>query len=341
VISGTGAWMDAPRIQDAHYRLMAWWLRGLWSAADRTFHLTIAVEPATEPGPGPILVFSRHGGVANLTILLATLLLDYDLRPRVIMLDKFQWEPVLNALLNRIPNVFIRQGAVHREASIDAIGAVARGLGSHDAFVLFPEGHDFSLRRRMTAIDNLRQRGPEELAGKADQMANVLAPRIGGVTAAIAAAPGGGRGLRGTHPLRGGGHGYPCLAAHPSAGTGCGFASGGSPRPRFPAIVRRWPDGCMPGGHGSTPGSQAGWPHRSPPMTSSSPVQPTARPYDGLRDLCVRPEEGQGDDSRPRRDLWCLRLSVSSSPSSDTGSWTRFGVSPTCPVRRSSVPFAT
>ena len=110
VISGAGAWMDAPRIQDAHYRLMAWWLRGLWSTAERTFHLTIAVEPATEPGPGPILVFSRHGGVANLMILLATLLLDYDLRPRVIMLDKFQWEPVLNALLNRIPNVFIARG---------------------------------------------------------------------------------------------------------------------------------------------------------------------------------------------------------------------------------------
>ena len=196
-------------------------------ANHRRFPLTVAVEPATEPGPGPILVFSRHGGVANVMILLATLLLDYDLRPRVIMLDKFQWEPVLNALLNRIPNVFIRQGAVHREASIDAIGAVARGLGSHDAFVLFPEGHDFSLRRRMTAIDNLRQRGPEELAGKADQMANVLAPRIGGVTAAIAAAPGGGRGLRGTHPLRGGGHGYPCLAAHPSGGTGVGLLLAG------------------------------------------------------------------------------------------------------------------
>src|SRR5437588_213538 len=28
----------------------------------------------------------------------------------VIMLDKFQWEPVLNALLNRIPNVFIARG---------------------------------------------------------------------------------------------------------------------------------------------------------------------------------------------------------------------------------------
>ena len=66
---------------------------------------------------------------------------------------------------------------------------MARGLGSHDALVLFPEGHDFSLRRRRAAIDSLRQRGHEELAGKADQMANVLAPRIGGVTAAIAAAP--------------------------------------------------------------------------------------------------------------------------------------------------------
>lgn len=189
VMSGAGAWVDAPRIQDAHYRLMAWWLRRLWSATERSFHLTIAVEHATQPGPGPILAFSRHGGVANLMVLLAALMLGYGLRPRVVMLEEFQWEPVLNALLNRIPNAFIRKGAVHREATIDAIGAIARGLGPHDAFVLFPEGHDFSARRRTRAIDALRGRGHEELAGKAEQMANVLAPRIGGVTAAIAAAP--------------------------------------------------------------------------------------------------------------------------------------------------------
>jgi hypothetical protein len=187
--SGLGLGLGARRMQDAHYCLMAWWLRGLWSAANRTFGLRMAVEPGREPGPGPILAFSRHGGVANLMVLLATLLVNCNLRPRVIMVEKFQWEPVLNALLNRLPNAFIRRGAVHREATIDAIGAVARGMGSHDAFVLFPEGHDFSLRRRAQAIDRLRQRGHEELAGKAEQMAHVLAPRIGGVTAAIAAAP--------------------------------------------------------------------------------------------------------------------------------------------------------
>src|SRR5207302_8526939 len=57
---------------------------------------------------------------------------------------------------DRIPNVFIRQGTVHLVATIDAVGAVARGLGSHDAFVLLSEGHDFSLRRRRAAIDSLR-----------------------------------------------------------------------------------------------------------------------------------------------------------------------------------------
>lgn len=189
VLSGAGLWMDAAWIQQAHYRLMARWLRGLWSTVARAFRLRIVLEPGTGPGPGPILAFSRHGGVANLMVLLATLLLDYGLQPRAILLEEFQWEPVLGCLLNRLPNAFIREGRAHRDASIEAIGAVARRLGPQDAFLLFPEGHDFSVRRRTEAIDNLRQRGHEDLAQKADRMANVLAPRIGGVTAALAAAP--------------------------------------------------------------------------------------------------------------------------------------------------------
>src|SRR5205807_4232330 len=70
-----------------------------------------------------------------------------------------------------------------------AIGALATGLGDHDAFVLFPEGHDFTKPLRLRAIAHLRRKGYVEHADLAERMTNVLPPRHGGVMAAISSAP--------------------------------------------------------------------------------------------------------------------------------------------------------
>jgi hypothetical protein len=169
---------------------MAWWLRGLQTVATRLFHIEVHIEERRPPEPGPILVFSRHGGAGNSLLLVATLLLDYGRRPRIIMLEKLQWEPLFDTLLNRLPNRFIRHSASGREAQIEAIGALASGLGDRDAFVLFPEGHDFKPQLRERAIAHLRKRGHHDSAARAERMANVLPPRHGGVMAAIRNAPG-------------------------------------------------------------------------------------------------------------------------------------------------------
>jgi hypothetical protein len=189
VASGAGARIRTPSFQERHYRLMAWWLRGLKKVATRLFHIEVHIEERRPPEPGPVLVFSRHGGAGNSLLLVATLLLDYGRRPRIIMLEKLQWEPLFDTLLNRLPNRFIRHDASAREAQIEAIGALASGLGDRDAFVLFPEGHDFKPQLRERAIAHLHKRGHHDSAARAERMANVLPPRHGGVMAAIRNAP--------------------------------------------------------------------------------------------------------------------------------------------------------
>ncbi len=69
------------------------------------------------------------------------------------------------------------------------MGELARGLGHEDALLIFPEGGNFTARRRRRAIDSLRGRGFHARAGQAEAMRNVLPPRPGGVVAALAAAP--------------------------------------------------------------------------------------------------------------------------------------------------------
>ncbi|HEU5003346.1 MAG TPA: 1-acyl-sn-glycerol-3-phosphate acyltransferase [Actinomycetota bacterium] len=188
--SGLGTRLSSEGWQGDHYRLMEWWLRGLRTTGTKLFRLQVEVETEAERQDGPILVFSRHGGAGNSLMLVATIMLEYQRHPRIIMLEKLQWEPLFDTMLHRIPNRFIKHGSANREAQIAAIGELASGLGDKDAFVLFPEGHDFSPRLRERAIAHLRKKGHDDSALKAEQMRNVLPPRIGGVTTAIEHAPG-------------------------------------------------------------------------------------------------------------------------------------------------------
>ncbi len=56
--------------------------------------------------------------------------------------------------------------------------------------MIFPEGGNFTPERRQRAIDRLRSLGLERMARRAEAMTNVLAPRPGGLVAALDAAPG-------------------------------------------------------------------------------------------------------------------------------------------------------
>lgn len=190
VASGFGWRIRSERMRRAHYGFMRWWLRGLNGAARRLFGLRIWIEDRPEPRPGPILVFSRHAGPGNSLMLIGTLMIGYHRSPRIVMLAKLQWEPLFDIMLNRLPNRFIQHDPKNRQRYLDAIADLARGLGDADAFVLFPEGRDFTPRLRLRAIDYLRGKGFHREAEKAEGMTKVLAPKHGGVRAAIDASPG-------------------------------------------------------------------------------------------------------------------------------------------------------
>ncbi|MGH2732946.1 MAG: hypothetical protein ACRDJG_08430 [Actinomycetota bacterium] len=189
VVGAAGLRLRTPRMQDAHYRFFRWWLRGIHRSGAGLFRLRIRIEDQPPPQQGPVLVFSRHAGPGNSLMLLGTLMIDYRRRPRVVALDKLQWEPLFDILGNRLPNRFIRHDPSRREHYVQAIGELAAGIGTRDAFVLFPEGHDFTHRLRRRAIAHLRKRGHQNEAEKAERMPHVLPPRHGGVMAAVTSAP--------------------------------------------------------------------------------------------------------------------------------------------------------
>jgi hypothetical protein len=189
VAAGFGLLAKSARYREIHYRFMERWLRTMNAAAARLFRLRIHIEDRPEPRPGPILVFSRHAGPGNSLMLIGTMMIAYRRRPRVVMLAKLQWEPLFDIMGNRLPNKFIRHDPKSSDRYVAAIGELAGGMGDQDAFVLFPEGHDFTHRLRLRAIAHLRKKGFHSHAEKAEGMRNVLPPRHRGPRAAIHSAP--------------------------------------------------------------------------------------------------------------------------------------------------------
>lgn len=189
VWSGFGTRLGSERSRSVHYRLMGFYLLVVYRVVSRLFGLRINIEERRDPEPGPVLVFSRHAGPGNSLMLIGTMMIAFRRRPRIVMLAKLQWDPLFDTMFNRLPNRFITHDKSKSDRYVDAIGELAKDLGDQDAFVLFPEGRDFTQRLRLRAIDYLRRKGLDRQADRAESMLHVLPPRHRGPLAAICGAP--------------------------------------------------------------------------------------------------------------------------------------------------------
>jgi 1-acyl-sn-glycerol-3-phosphate acyltransferase len=193
VASGFGWKLRTPRFQRAHYRIVEWYLQSIYYVVRHALRVTVRVEG---PAPAaytarPLLVFCRHAGPGDSFLLAHALVNWYDREPRIVLKDTLQWDPAIDVLLNRLPTTFLRPGKPDEAGPTveERIARLATALDGDDAFVIFPEGGNFTPARRERAIARLNHLGLHRMAARADRMIHVLAPRPGGVVAALGAAP--------------------------------------------------------------------------------------------------------------------------------------------------------
>lgn len=195
VASGFGWKLRSPAFQRAHYAVLHGLLKEVLLTARVLFHLEIVDDdvswsPLDDGVPGStnaMVVLSRHAGPGDSLLLVRTLMdRDHLRRPRIVLKDTLQWDPLLDVYLNRLPNAFMTSG---RKDMAQRVAALAQDMGEEDALLLFPEGGNFTEGRRRKAIDRLRGKGMVEQAVAAERMRHVLPPRPGGVAAALEAAP--------------------------------------------------------------------------------------------------------------------------------------------------------
>lgn len=191
VAAGFGRHVASERHQRRHYRLLALLLDALMRSARRVFKLRLAVqaEPPPDEQPHvardearPMVVLSRHAGPGDSFVLVHQLLNGYGRRPRVVLKDTLQWDPLIDVLLNRVPAQFI---TASRAGMAESIGGLAGDLGPRDALVIFPEGANFTESRRLRGIERLEQAGLAAYAGRAGRLRHLMAPRPAGTFAAI------------------------------------------------------------------------------------------------------------------------------------------------------------
>ena len=189
--SGFGWRIRRPYWEGIHYDLVQNTMWVFFREAKRVLRLTIETDgPSPDAHPGvPILVACRHAGPGDSFTLIHALMHWYAREPRVVLKNTLAWDPMIDVLLHRIPARFITPNPGTGQNLESQIADLARGLDENDAFVIFPEGGNFTPRRRQRAIDRLRKLGMERMAERAEAMTNVLAPRPGGFIAALDAAP--------------------------------------------------------------------------------------------------------------------------------------------------------
>ncbi len=196
VASGFGGRLRTEPFQVRHYAVMRWFLDSIYNAARRSFGLRIDVdEPELTPDEAaarlarPIIVLSRHAGPGDSFLLVRQLLSSYQRRPRVVMKATMQLDPGVDVVANRLPNVFINHARTGDKIFVEQIERLASGLDQKGALVIFPEGGNWTPGRWQRGIGRLEQLGRDDLAERARQMPNLLAPRSGGAFAAIMACP--------------------------------------------------------------------------------------------------------------------------------------------------------
>jgi 1-acyl-sn-glycerol-3-phosphate acyltransferase len=173
-------------------RLLEWALGVVLGGARRTLGFAVEVEgpgvPEALEGEEPVLVLARHGGPGDSFSLVYLLEAIYGRRVRIVAKDILQLDPAIDLLLNRRGGCFVRPSS-RRSTNADRLAACTEELGDGDALLLFPEGENWTPRRRDRALRRLRQRRRHGAARAGELMDNVLPPRPSGVAACLRARP--------------------------------------------------------------------------------------------------------------------------------------------------------
>ncbi len=185
------AWLGVKqeRFIEWNYALQGIWARALFGGAGRIFALRFQVDGEDEIGNGPMIVFMRHASTIDTLLPAEFLTRRHAVRLRYVMKRELLWDPCLDIVGQRLPNVFLRRGAQQSDREVARVRDFAEALGRGEGVLIYPEGTRFTAEKRRRILARLAEtRGHEELE-RAEALRHVLPPRTGGAMALLEALP--------------------------------------------------------------------------------------------------------------------------------------------------------
>jgi 1-acyl-sn-glycerol-3-phosphate acyltransferase len=169
-------------------QLQALWAYALFTGSKKVFSLTFEVDGEECLTQGPFILFIRHLSMADTILPSIFITRRFGVVLRYVLKKELLWDPCLDVVGNRLPNVFIDRSGSQTAIELNAIRRLARDLGSQDGILLYPEGTRFSPAKRERALRRLLEAGHEDLHRTASLMKHVLPPRPGGPMAVLESA---------------------------------------------------------------------------------------------------------------------------------------------------------
>jgi 1-acyl-sn-glycerol-3-phosphate acyltransferase len=179
---------DHDAFLDANYRVQAWWTLALKSLAERLFRLEFNIQ-GHEALSGPAaIVIPRHASVADTIIPMSCYAIPREFRMRYVLKNELLFDPCLDIVGNRLPNLFIERHGANTEQARSEVAALMEDISDNEGVLIFPEGTRFS-RRKHQHLREKFARDPDMLR-QLERWSDLLPPRLGGTLAMLAANPG-------------------------------------------------------------------------------------------------------------------------------------------------------
>ena len=177
--------MDHAKYIDLHYRLQAWWANTLAQSAIKLFALNIEYESTYEFGKRPFVLFVRHVSFADTVLPMVRVAIPHGITLRYVLKRELLWDPCLDIVGQRLPNVFITRDPEQGGTDRALIQSLGEGLDAKKGIIIFPEGTRFSEKKRNRIIERGKQNGRSAISDEAERLTHILPARMGGMAAAL------------------------------------------------------------------------------------------------------------------------------------------------------------
>lgn len=183
----SGFGRNRERMADSTWHFQQLWVRVLLGSVKLLFGVRIVDEGAECLRPGPVIVLIRHASIVDNFLPSALVAARERIRLRYIIKRELLSEPCLDVGGQRLPNYFVRRDTGEK-IERQRIGELARGMGSEDGILLYPEGTRFTAERRQRSLEKIAERDPQR-AARLEPIEYLLPPKVGGLLAVLDQSP--------------------------------------------------------------------------------------------------------------------------------------------------------